>query len=61
LLLIDALKRSYEASKIIGSMAVIVDSIDDKAQRFYEKYGFIILPDSEKMFLAMKTIEQLFK
>jgi len=42
-------------------MAVIVDSIDDKAQRFYEKYGFIILPDSEKMFLAMKTIEQLFK
>lgn len=61
LLLIDALKRSYEVSKVIGSMAIIVDPIDENAVRFYEKYGFIILPDSEKMFLPMKTIETLFR
>jgi len=61
LLLIDALKRSYEVSKVIGSMAVIVDPIDEGAVRFYEKYGFIILPDSKKMFLPMKTIEVLFQ
>lgn len=61
LLLIDALKRSYEVSKVIGSMAVIVDPIDEDAIGFYNKFGFITLPDSEKMFLSMKTIEQLFK
>jgi|TARA_B110000305_G_C19259322_1_gene548737 GNAT superfamily N-acetyltransferase len=61
LILVDALKRSYEISKTIGSFAVIVDPIDQDAENFYEKYGFIKLPDSGKMFLPMKTIGQLFK
>ncbi len=61
LLLIDALKRSLEVSKVIGSMAVVVDPIDENAVKFYDKFGFILLPDSKKMFLAMKTIEQLFQ
>lgn len=56
-LLFDALKRSYNISKILGSFAVIVDPIDIEAEKFYEKYGFIKLPDSGKMFLPMKTIE----
>jgi GNAT superfamily N-acetyltransferase len=60
LLLIDALKRSYYVSEEVGSMAVIVDPIDESATRFYQKYGFILLPDSGKMFLPMKTISQLF-
>lgn len=61
LILIDALKRSYEISKTIGSFAVIVDPIDQDAENFYDKYGFIKLPDSGKMFLPMKTIGQLFE
>lgn len=61
ILLIDALKRCYEISKIIGSFAVIVDPLDNNAQTFYAKYGFIKLPDSGKMFLPMKTIQQLFE
>ncbi|CAZ98054.1 GNAT family N-acetyltransferase [Zobellia galactanivorans] len=62
LMLIDALKRAFDVSQdIIGSIAVIVDPIDDKAKRFYLKYGFIDLPDCGKMFLPMKTIGQLFK
>lgn len=60
LLLIDALKRAHAASEYIGSMAVIVDPLDDDAHRFYEKYGFIQLPDSGKMFLPMKTVAALF-
>jgi len=61
LLLMDALKRSFDVSKSnIGSMAVIVDPIDEEAVRFYKKYGFILLPDSGKMFLVMKTISELF-
>jgi len=61
LILVDALKRSYEISKTIASFAVVVDPIDQGAENFYEKYGFIKLPDSGKMFLPMKTISQLFK
>jgi len=61
LLLIDALKRSYIISKSIGSFAVIVDPLDKDAERFYDKYGFISLPDSGKMFLPMNTIKTLFE
>ena len=61
LLLIDALRRSYEISKSIGSFAVVVDPIDEDAERFYDKYGFIKLPDSGKMFLPMITIIALFE
>lgn len=60
MILIDALKRSFELSKTIGSFAVVVDPIDQEAERFYDKYGFIKLPDSGKMFMPMKTISQLF-
>lgn len=59
-LLMDALKRSYFASLQVGSMAVIVDPIDEQAEKFYEKYDFIKLPDSGKMFLPMATIGQMF-
>ena len=59
-LLLDALKRSYDTSKTIGSMAVIVDPIDEEAKNFYLKYGFIELPDSKKMFMTMKAISTLF-
>lgn len=61
LLLLDALKRSYDVScKSIGSMAIVADPIDASAINFYTRYGFIQLPESGKMFIAMKTIEPLF-
>ena len=60
-LLMDALKRSYFASLEVGSMAVIVDPIDEQAGEFYGKYDFIKLPDSGKMFLPMATIARLFQ
>lgn len=61
LLLLDALKRSHETCKSVASFAVIVDPIDEKAVKFYSKYGFILLPSSGKMFLKMKDIAQLFE
>lgn len=59
-LLIDALRRCFEATASIASFAVIVDPLDNDAEEFYLKYGFIKIPDSGKMFLAMQTIEKLF-
>lgn len=60
ILLIDALRRSYEISKEICSFAVVVDPIDREAELFYENYDFIKLPDSEKMFIAIRTLKELF-
>ena len=58
-LLIDALKRSLEASRV-GSAAVIVDAKDSSGVRFYERYGFKLLPDQNlRLFIAMKTIAKL--
>ena len=61
LLLIDAFQRSFAISSQVASVAIIVDPIDNNAEAFYKKYGFILLQDSSRMFLPMKTIEQLFE
>lgn len=59
-LLLDALFRAFTISEeSIGAMAVVVDPINEYAVKFYEKYGFEQLPDSEKMFLPMNTIKQI--
>lgn len=60
ILIIDALKRCFETSESIGAYAIIVDPLDKEAEKFYEKYGFIMLADSGKMFIAMKTVKELF-
>lgn len=57
----NALKKSLNVSGEIGSMVIVVDPIDQRAVEFYERFGFIMLPDSTKMFLPMKTISLLFK
>ncbi|MDP4265245.1 MAG: GNAT family N-acetyltransferase [Bacteroidota bacterium] len=60
LLLVDALKRSYDASSSTASMAIIVDPIDQQATGFYARFGFIPLRDSGRMFIPMQTVEDLF-
>ncbi len=58
--LVDALKRSLEASRVVGSAAVIVDAKDSAGVRFYERYGFTQLPEQNlRLFIAMKTIAKL--
>ncbi len=62
LLLADALKRSLQVAKEhIGSVAVIVDPIDAEAEQFYTKYGFTKIPDSGRMFMTMKKIQEAFE
>ncbi|MEQ8471389.1 MAG: GNAT family N-acetyltransferase [Marinoscillum sp.] len=58
LILIDALNRCVEISQNLGTLAVVVDSIDSNATNFYDKYGFIELSGTGKMFIPIKTVEQ---
>jgi GNAT superfamily N-acetyltransferase len=59
-LLLDALKRSLSVSHQIGSVAVIVDAVNDDAVDFYKKYEFIELPDNpHRLFLPLATIRKL--
>jgi len=60
IILIDALKRSFGISNEIGSFGIIVDPIDEEAKGFYQKYDFIELPNSGKMFIATQTLKELF-
>ena len=60
-LLVDALRRAFQAATDVASCAVVVDAKDDQACLFYEHYGFIRFPDyALRMFLPMQTIASLF-
>lgn len=59
-LLMDALYRSYTLSEQVGSIAVVVDALNEKAVAFYNNYGFIKLSEEKRLFLPMKTIGKLF-
>lgn len=57
ILLMDALKKCVDISESLGVLAVIVDPFDEKAISFYKKYGFILIPSNNKMFIPIKTIQ----
>lgn len=60
-LLMDALRRSLEASVNIAAMAVVVDAKDDAAKAFYEHFSFLPLVDQpRRLYLPMKTVSGLF-
>ena len=43
--------------------AIVVDCLNENARKFYIKYGFEVLSEINgkmRMFIPMKTIEQLF-
>lgn len=58
-LLQDALLKGIEASRILGARAFIVDALDGNAERFYEKFGFTLMPPASKraMYLLVKDAE----
>lgn len=61
-LLMDALRRSLEASRDVASVAVVVDAKDDAAVSFYRRYGFVRFADQpRRLFLPMAAIEALFE
>ena len=60
-LLMDALHRSWQASRQVASVAVVVDAKDSQAVEFYTRYDFTPFVDGPiRLFLPMRIIEQLF-
>jgi len=58
-LLVHALRKSYESASTVGSSMVVVDAIDAAAARFYEAHGFSHLPSS-RLVLPIQTLAKLF-
>lgn len=57
-LLKDALLRAVQTSEIVGVRAVLVHAIDEQAQRFYARYGFVEFPnESRTLFLPVDSIK----
>jgi GNAT superfamily N-acetyltransferase len=63
-LLLDALARVVEASRLIACLGVIVDAKDAEAEGFYAKYDFVQVDDSSwprRMFLPMHVARAAFE
>ena len=59
-LLMDALRLALSNTATVGSIAVVVEAENEKAQSFYLSYGFISFPNQPgKLFLPMRTIKHL--
>lgn len=57
MLLVDALKRTLAVSDEIAIYAMVVDAIDEDAQRFYAHFGFALLStERRRLFLPLKSI-----
>jgi GNAT superfamily N-acetyltransferase len=62
MLLVDALRRSYETTKQIASIAVVAEALDENAVSFYRRYGFqAFRDDAMKLYYPMQSIEALCK
>lgn len=59
LLLIDALRRTVLIAAEVGIYAVELYALNDKAKRFYMKYGFLPLKDDDgHLYLPLETLKQ---
>jgi len=57
-LLQHALLKAVEASRIIGARALLVHALSDSARDFYARFGFTLMPDSERtMYLLLDDAE----
>jgi GNAT superfamily N-acetyltransferase len=61
-LLMDALSRCSAATDLIGGYGLVVDAINDEAERFYLKYGFTRFDSKpgfpRRMLLSIATVRR---
>lgn len=59
LLLADAVQRAYASAETVGSSMLVVDALNERAAAFYQSFGFQPLPESLRLVLPMRSIEEL--
>lgn len=56
-LLVDALERVLDATRLVAARLVVVDAIDDRAVSYYEHFGFVrTAPDSYRLIRKVSDI-----
>jgi GNAT superfamily N-acetyltransferase len=59
-LLRDAILRSYQASELVGSRAILTHAKDDGARAFYIRYDFVPSPvNAMHLYLLMKDVGRI--
>ena len=59
-MLFHAMWNVSQVERIIGGVAMLVDAKDDRSKRFYQKYGFLELPDRPlNLFLPIDRVREL--
>lgn len=56
-LLLDALETVVQAARAVGGRLVVVDAIHEHAVGFYERFGFIRVGRSLRLYLKVSRIE----
>jgi len=61
-LLAEALKKFDAISHAAGGIGLFVDAKDRAAKRFYERFGFVVLPpDEPQLFMPLNAIQKALK
>ena len=59
-LLIDAVRRIYDAAQEVGAHAVLVDAKDESAENFYKQYGFSPFPSKpSSLYIPLDSVAGL--
>ncbi len=53
-LLVDAARRAASAARVVGARAVVVQTLDETARSFYERFGFVRFSEHEPLMLALR-------
>lgn len=59
-LLIDAIRRIFNAAQDVGAYAILVDAKDENAKNFYQQYGFLPFPKRPmSLYMPLSTVADL--
>ncbi len=58
-LLLDALATCLTAADAVGGRLIVVDTVNDRARRFYERQEFRSLPSSDRLYMKVSTVREL--
>lgn len=59
-ILVDSLKKALDATAQVASLAVIAEAVNERAARFYQKYGFQQFKQVPmKLYLPMQSVEEI--